>query len=205
MPHYAIVVDLDHCTGCKGCEVACKHQNAVPLGERWNRLMLCGPYGTFPNISQYYMPVNCQQCENAPCVEVCPVGASYRDPETNKVLIDTDACIGCQACLSACPYSCRDWNVEKSVVEKCTLCEELTSQGELPHCVKVCSVQCRYYGDLDDPESDASKAIAAKPDAVHKLADSGNSPTNVYLLSERYCEWHGDEFLCDDVYGHAHA
>jgi Fe-S-cluster-containing dehydrogenase component len=205
MSHYAIVVDLDHCTGCKGCEISCKNENAVPLGERWNRLMLCGPYGTFPNISQYYMPVNCQQCENAPCIEVCPVGASYREDETGKVLIDADACIGCQACLSACPYSVRDWNPEKGIVEKCNLCEHLTSQGELPHCVRNCSVRCRYYGDLDDPESDASKAIAAKPDAVHKLADSGNHPTMVYLLSEKYCAWHGDEFLCDDVYGHAHA
>lgn len=197
MSHYAIVVDLDHCTGCKGCEVACKHQNAVPLGERWNRLMLCGPYGTFPNISQYYMPVNCQQCENAPCVEVCPVGASYRDPETNKVLVDTDLCIGCQQCLPACPYSCRDWNEEKAVVEKCNLCEELTSKGELPHCVKVCSVQCRFYGDLDDPESDVSKELAKYDEScIHTLPDSGNAPLTKYIITSM----HGQDAWQPDVF-----
>ena len=65
--------------------------------------------------------------------------------------------------MMACPYGVRDWNKAESVVEKCTLCQHLTAAGEKPQCVKVCSVQCRFYGDLDDPESDASKAIAAKP------------------------------------------
>ena len=184
-----IVVDLDHCTGCKGCEIACKNENNIPLGERWNRLLLCGPYGEFPNLSQYYLPVMCQQCVDAPCVNVCPTGASYRDPDTNVVLVDKEKCIGCKYCMMACPYGVRDWNKAESVVEKCTLCQHLTAAGEKPQCVKVCSVQCRFYGDLDDPESDASKAIAAKPDAAHRLKDFGNGPSTVYLLSDKYCEW----------------
>ena len=184
-----IVVDLDHCTGCKGCEIACKNENNIPLGERWNRLLLCGPYGEFPNLSQYYLPVMCQQCVDAPCVNVCPTGASYRDPDTNVVLVDKEKCIGCKYCMMACPYGVRDWNKAESVVEKCTLCQHLTAAGEKPQCVKGCSVQCRFYGDLDDPESDASKAIAAKPDAAHRLKDFGNGPSTVYLLSDKYCEW----------------
>ena len=184
-----IVVDLDHCTGCKGCEIACKNENNIPLGERWNRLLLCGPYGEFPSLSQYYLPVMCQQCVDAPCVNVCPTGASYRDPDTNVVLVDKEKCIGCKYCMMACPYGVRDWNKAESVVEKCTLCQHLTAAGEKPQCVKVCSVQCRFYGDLDDPESDASKAIAAKPDAAHRLKDFGNGPSTVYLLSDKYCEW----------------
>ena len=184
-----IVVDLDHCTGCKGCEIACKNENNIPLGERWNRLLLCGPYGEFANLSQYYLPVMCQQCVDAPCVNVCPTGASYRDPDTNVVLVDKEKCIGCKYCMMACPYGVRDWNKAESVVEKCTLCQHLTAAGEKPQCVKVCSVQCRFYGDLDDPESDASKAIAAKPDAAHRLKDFGNGPSTVYLLSDKYCEW----------------
>jgi len=190
MTRNCIVVDLDHCSGCRGCEIACKNENAIPLGERWNRLLLCGPYGEYPDLSQYYLPAMCQQCQNAPCVNVCPTGASYRDPETNIVLIDKAKCIGCKYCMMACPYGVRAFNKENKVVEKCTLCSHLLAEGEKPFCVQECSTQCRYYGDLDDPESDASKAIAAKPDAVHRLKDFGNHPSTVYLLSEKYCAWH---------------
>lgn len=189
MSRYALVIDVDHCTGCKGCEIACKNENNIPLGERWNRLLLCGPYGKYPDLSQYYLPTHCQQCGNAPCVEVCPTEASYRDPETNIVLVNKEKCIGCKYCMMACPYGVRAWNPKEHVVEKCTLCQHLTSAGELPQCVKVCSVQCRYYGDLDDPNSDASKALAAKSEHVHRLKDFGNSPASAYILQAKYCEW----------------
>lgn len=190
MTRNCIVVDLDHCTGCKGCEIACKNENSIPLGERWNRVLLCGPYGDFPNLSQYYLPVMCQQCADAPCVNVCPTGASYRDPDTNVVLVNKEKCIGCRYCMMACPYGVRDWNKAEKVVEKCTLCEHLAGTGELPFCVSQCSVQARFYGDLDDPASDVSKAIASKPNAVHRLKDFDNHPSTLYLLSEKYCEWH---------------
>lgn len=189
MSRYALVIDVDHCTGCKGCEIACKNENNIPLGERWNRLLLCGPYGKYPDLSQYYLPTHCQQCGNAPCVEVCPTEASYRDPETNIVLVNKEKCIGCKYCIMACPYGVRAWNPKEHVVEKCTLCQHLTSAGELPQCVKVCSVQCRYYGDLDDPNSDASKVLAAKSEHVHRLKDFGNSPASAYILQAKYCEW----------------
>lgn len=199
MSHYCIVVDLDYCLNCKGCEIACKCENNLPLGERWNRVLTCGPYGTFPDLSQYYLPVMCQQCENAPCVHVCPTGASYRDPETDIVLVDKEKCIGCKYCMMACPYGVRSWNKEEKVVEKCTLCPQRTSAGELPFCVATCASGCRFYGDLDDPNSDASKAIAAKPDAVHHLKDSGNNPTTVYLLSSRYGDWHEEADMWHDT------
>ncbi|MBE6466487.1 4Fe-4S dicluster domain-containing protein [Denitrobacterium detoxificans] len=189
MSHYCIVVDVDHCTGCKGCEIACKNENNIPLGERWNRLLLCGPYGTYPNLSQYYLPVQCQQCENAPCVNVCPTGASHRDPETNIVQIDKEKCIGCKYCMMACPYSVRSFNEAERVVEKCTLCPQLTSQGKPPKCVRNCSVRCRYYGDLDDPESEVSKLLASRAEDVHHLKDFGNKPSSFYILQKKYCDW----------------
>ena len=192
MSHYCIVVDLDRCIGCKACEIGCKNENGLPLGERWNRTLVCGPYGDFPNLSMYYLPTMCQQCDNAPCVNVCPTGASYRDPDTNIVLIDKEKCIGCKYCMMACPYGVRSMNPKERVVEKCTLCQHLTSQGELPMCVYTCCGDARFYGDLDDPESDASKALAAKPDAVHRLKDFGNHPQTAYLLSAKYAEWRED-------------
>jgi Fe-S-cluster-containing dehydrogenase component len=190
MSRYCIVVDLDHCLNCKTCEIACKIENGLPLGERWNRVLTCGPYGTFPDLSLYYLPVMCQQCQDAPCVSVCPTGASYHDSDTNIVLVNKEECVGCKYCIMACPYGVRSWNKDEKVVEKCTLCSQRTSVGELPFCVEICPTGCRFYGDLDDPDSDASKAIAAKPDAVHQLKDFRNAPSTVYLLSSRYGDWH---------------
>lgn len=155
-----IVVDLDHCTGCKGCEIACKNENNIPLGERWNRLLLCGPYGEFPNLSQYYLPVMCQQCVDAPCVNVCPTGASYRDPDTNVVLVDKEKCIGCKYCMAACPYGVRIQIEKTGVIEKCRFCWYEGEPGNPPACVGTCISGARVFGDLDDPESDISREIA---------------------------------------------
>lgn len=192
MSRYCLVIDLDKCIDCKACEVGCKLENGLGLGDYWSRVLTCGPYGTYPDLSMYYLPVMCQQCENAPCVEACPTGASYRD-EDGIVLVNTDACIGCQLCMSACPYGVRSYNAERNVVTKCSLCKERREKGEVPFCVYTCCGDARYFGDLDDPESDASKAIAAKPDAVHRLNDYGNHPSTVYLLSPKYGAWHGAE------------
>ena len=135
-----------------------------------------GPTGTFPDIEQYFLPVMCQQCEDAPCVHVCPTGASYRDPDTNIVLVDKEKCIGCKYCMMACPYGVRAWNTAEACVEKCTLCQQLDE----PYCVTNCAVGARFYGDLDDPDSDAAKAVAAAdPADVHHLKERGEQPCDV--------------------------
>ena len=190
MPHYAIVIDSNLCTGCLSCEVACKQENGVALGQYWNKVILRGPEGDFPHLKMHWIPSMCQQCAEAPCVHVCPTGASYRDEKTNIVLINKEDCIGCQYCMMACPYGVRSWNKAENVVEKCTLCTQLTSNGELPACVSGCPGHARFYGDLDDPESDASKRIAAAdPADVHVLEDVGNHPQTKYILSPRIGEW----------------
>lgn len=189
MAHNCIVVNLDKCTGCYGCEIACKMENDVALGEYWNRVVEVGPFGDYPEITRYKLPSMCQQCEDAPCVHVCPTGASYRDGD-NVVLVDREKCIGCKYCMMACPYGVRNWNVETRTVEKCTLCGQLTSQGELPACVKSCAAGARFYGDLDDPDSDASKELARyDEDAIHTLEDVGNKPATRYIYSRQYGEW----------------
>lgn len=187
MTRNAIIVDLNRCIGCYGCEVACKQENDVALGEYWNKLVECGPFGTHPHITGYFLPTMCQQCEEAACVDVCPTGASYRDEETGIVTINREECIGCKSCLAACPYGVRSYNDELNTVGKCTLCGHLTANGEKPACVKACCGGARYYGDLDDPESEASKVIASYPaEEVFQLADSGNKPSTVYILSKKY-------------------
>lgn len=189
MARNCIVVNLDRCTGCFGCEVACKMENGVALGERWSKVFTVGPVGEYPDMTRYALPTMCQQCENAPCVSVCPTGASYRDGN-NVVLVDKEKCIGCKYCMMACPYGVRSWNTDERVVEKCTLCGQLTAKGELPACVHNCPGGARFYGDLDDPNSDVSKALAAADaSAMHSLTDVGNKPATRYILSSRYAEW----------------
>ena len=127
MARNCIVVNLDRCTGCFGCEVACKMENGVALGERWSKVFTVGPVGEYPDMTRYALPTMCQQCENAPCVSVCPTGASYRDGN-NVVLVDKEKCIGCKYCMMACPYGVRSWNAAEKCAEKCTLCGHLTSK-----------------------------------------------------------------------------
>ncbi len=189
MAHYAIVVDLDRCIGCHGCEIACKNENNIALGEYWNKVVERGPFGEYPDLEMYFLPTMCQQCQDAPCVNVCPTGASYRDAD-GMVLVDKEKCIGCKYCMMACPYGVRSWSPSEHVVEKCTLCGQLTSVGEEPKCVAACCASARFYGDLDDPNSDASKALAAAgADSVHRLKDVGNGPQTAYILSAKYAEW----------------
>lgn len=186
-----LVVDLDRCTGCDTCVVSCKYENGLDLVVCWNRVGVVGPTGDFPDVEQYYLPVQCQQCENPQCVKVCPTGASYRDEKTGVVLIDKSKCIGCQYCMMACPYDVRIYREDAHVVEKCTLCSQRTVQGEAPACVVNCCAGARLYGDLDDPTSDVSKAIAAAGgDAVRHLPDPGDSnPATVYILHDDIAHW----------------
>ncbi|WP_449133072.1 4Fe-4S dicluster domain-containing protein [Senegalimassilia anaerobia] len=190
MSHNCIVVNLDRCTGCFGCEIACKMENNVALGQRWSKVFTVGPVGEYPNMTHYALPTMCQQCKDAPCVHVCPTGASYRDSNTNVVLVDKEKCIGCKYCMMACPYGVRSWNKTEKCVEKCTLCGQLTSAGKLPACVKSCAAGARFYGDLDDPNSDVSKELAKYPaEAVHTLEDQGNGPCMHYILSTSIGQW----------------
>lgn len=192
MPHYAIVVDLNRCIGRHACEVSCKDAHNIDLGIYYNRVKQESPVGEFPHLQMYYLPMLCQQCDSAPCVEVCPVGASFRD-ENNVVLIDEEKCIGCQVCISACPYGARTYNEATNVVEKCTLCTDLTANGELPACVSACCASARFYGDLDDETSDAAQALSMADAAdVWRLPDSGNGPQTAYILSARYATWNED-------------
>lgn len=125
----------------------------------------------------------------AECVKVCPTGATYRTDD-GQILVNKEKCIGCKMCMAACPYGARSYNADTNVVEKCTLCQHLQAVGEKPACVKVCCAKARFFGDIDDPESDVSKAIAAAgPENVHSLPDSGNHPTVRYILHKKTGDW----------------
>lgn len=196
-----LVIDLDRCSGCDTCVAACKHENNIDLGVKFSRVTAVGPTGTFPDIEMYWLPMQCQQCANPGCIEVCPTGASYRDEETGVVLINAEDCIGCGSCLTGCPYGVRSLNPNTNVVEKCTLCSHKVHDelGWEPACVHNCCCGARYFGDLDDPESSVSKAVAAAGEEnCHKIYDPGSlEPSTIYILSAKTAAWQDEPVEVD--------
>ena len=161
---YGMVIDTTRCMGCQTCAVACKVSNDVPGELYWAHVEgldgdLYRPTGTFPKVKMNFRPTLCNHCADAPCVKVCPTGASYRT-EDGVVPVDAEKCIGCKYCMAACPYQARIVQESTGVVEKCRFCWENGEPGNPPACVGTCISGARVFGDLDDPESDISKAIA---------------------------------------------
>ena len=127
----------------------------------------------------FFVPKLCNQCERPPCVQVCPVGATFRTPD-GVVLIDHDYCIGCQYCVQACPYGVRIFNREDGVTDKCTWCYHRITRGLRPACVEACPVGARIFGDQDDPESPISKFLRENRTRVLK-PEMGTSPNVFYI------------------------
>ncbi|WP_041272016.1 4Fe-4S dicluster domain-containing protein [Desulfitobacterium hafniense] len=203
---YAMAIDLKRCVGCHTCSVACKMANNLPNEIWWNRILTVGgeamdtAAGTFPNNTLEYLPVNCQHCANPACVKACPVGATYQREEDGVVIQDYDQCIGCRYCMVACPYSgVRQFNWKKpeyhvdfavgdanitphqyNTVSKCTFCVHRLAEGKKPACMELCIGRARYFGDIDDPESEVSKAIQGRT-YFHLLEEKGTRPHVYYL------------------------
>lgn len=205
--HYGMVIDLYRCIGCQACSFACKQSNNLPDDIWWSRTLTVGGEtmdtagGTYPDNTLSYLPVSCQHCENPACVKVCPVGATYKNSATGVIRQDYDKCIGCRMCMAACPYTgVRSFNWEepkhyldfkigdeeapvhqKHVVEKCTFCYQRTSQGEAPACMKLCPGRARFWGDLENPESEVSKLIKTR-EYKQLLPERDTSPSVYYLV-----------------------
>ena len=157
MARYGMVIDETKCVGCHACRVACQNQNNLRENEAFNYLVE-KEFGTIPNFSREFFPVQCQHCDNPPCVSVCPTGASRKRKDGVVVVNDKD-CIGCKYCIAACPYNVRIIRKE-GYVDKCCFCIELVEAGGTPACVTTCMTGVRMFGDLDDPKSDISQFVA---------------------------------------------
>ena len=127
----------------------------------------------------FFVPKLCNHCEHPSCVQVCPVGATFKTKD-GAVLIDHTYCIGCQYCVQACPYGARTFNYEQQVTDKCTWCYHRITKGLQPACVEVCPVNARIFGDLMDPTSSIRKFIRDNRVQVLK-PETGNSPTCFYI------------------------
>ena len=206
MTRYGMAIDTARCTGCNRCSMACLTEHNLPNGVLWTNARTEGgdffrtPGGTYPDgLSCTFYTLGCQHCDSPSCLEVCPTGATQKR-EDGIVWVDAEQCIGCQACIKACPYEGVRTLVDAepayqldfkigdqtladhvgNTVEKCTFCKERIDRGERPRCVDVCYAHARYFGDLDDPESEVSKVLAER-DSERMLENEGTSPC-VYLL-----------------------
>ena len=211
-------LDLSRCIGCRRCVYACVEENnqsrdpqihwisvlRFKKGEKWVDLVESEKYYNpekVPEEGYFYMPVQCQQCKNPPCVRACPTQATWKEPD-GIVVIDYNWCIGCRYCMAACPYGARHFNWTdpgrksgeinpqthylgnrpryKGVVEKCTFCIQRTRNGRYPACVEACPVGARKFGNLLDPNSEIRYAIEHK--RVFRLKEDLNTYPKFYYF-----------------------
>jgi molybdopterin-containing oxidoreductase family iron-sulfur binding subunit len=211
-------LDLSRCVGCRKCVYACVQENnqsrtpqvqwitvlRFKKGEKWIDLENSEKYYNpkeVPEKDFFYMPIQCQQCENPPCVRACPTKATWKEPD-GIVVVDYNWCIGCRYCMAACPYGARRFNWAKpnipekelnpdthylgnrprykGVVEKCTFCIQRTRAGKYPACVEVCPVGARKFGNLLDPKSEIRYLIENK--RVFRLKEDINTEPKFYYF-----------------------
>ena len=196
-----LVIDLDVCVGCHACAVNCKEWNTGGQGAALADTDAYGakPDGTWLNRIHTYevtpadapaqivhFPRSCLHCEQAPCVTVCPTGASYKRAQDGVVLVNEDWCIGCGLCAWSCPYGAREMDAVAGVMKKCTLCidriynENLEEIDRVPACVRTCPANARHFGDLADENSAVSQLVAERG-GFDLMPEQQTKPVNKYL------------------------
>jgi molybdopterin-containing oxidoreductase family iron-sulfur binding subunit len=213
-------LDLSRCVGCRRCVYACARENNNSRAKpqiHWIRVLemekergvdlthaeVYYETPTVPRPGKFYMPVQCQQCRKPPCVKACPTQATWKEPD-GIVVVDYGWCIGCRACMAACPYGARHFNWSagtlppaelnpdqhylgnrprpRGVVDKCTFCIQRSRKGRYTACVEACPVGARKFGNLLDPEDEIRKVIETKRVLVLK-EDVGTEPTFFYFYA----------------------
>lgn len=165
-PKWVKVVDQTRCIGCHACTTACKSENQVPLGVTRTYVKYVD-VGIFPNTRRAFQVTRCNMCEHAPCVTACPTSAMYRRAD-GIVDFDKRICIGCKACIAACPYDAIFINPEDHSAEKCNFCAHRLDIGLEPACVVVCPTEAILVGDLSDPTSKVSQIVQREAVAVRR-------------------------------------
>ena len=171
-------VDTRRCFGCHGCEVSCKSENDVPLGN-FIRQTFYQDVGKYPKVARMFLPMSCQHCEDAPCIKACPCGALHKQ-SGGTVAVDYNICCGHGTCVEVCPYGAIYLDPVAKQAVKCHNCYHRTEAGLEPACVSTCPSEALHFGDLNDPESkinktmDEAEAVTGKPKQLR--TEKGTSP-----------------------------
>jgi Fe-S-cluster-containing dehydrogenase component len=199
---YGMVIDLKKCIGCDTCTVACKATNATPRGISWNRVLKYET-GKYPHSKLNFLPITCMHCEKPECLKACPTGATIKRDD-GILMIDSDKCTGCRYCMVVCPYTARRFfdrlvtyypehmtpfeklgyqNHTRGIVQKCDFCLERVEQGLQPSCVVSCTANARFFGNLNDPDSEVSRLIRERKGFVLS-PERGTKPSVYYLPAD---------------------
>ncbi|MBF0343440.1 MAG: 4Fe-4S dicluster domain-containing protein [Nitrospirae bacterium] len=137
----------ERCIGCCACEIHCKTENDVPVGARLSKIVPVGPIitGSVPRMS--FIFTTCFHCKEPWCVEVCPSGAMQKRQADGIVYVDAEACVGCMACIDACPWAIPQCNDDTGKVIKCDYCRDRTGSGLKPACVTGCTTGALHWGE----------------------------------------------------------
>ena len=190
---FGMLLDLNRCTGCNACIIACKQENDLPprldalpgsKGISYIRVEPVGPEGEYPELSMHYLPITCMHCADPPCLEACPAEAIYKRDD-GIVLIDREACTACEDCVEACPYNAISMDIEQEVARKCTLCAERIDQGHQPACAAACNAGAMMFGNLADAKEDISRAIKENQDDCFTLKPESKTDPSIYYLKFR--------------------
>lgn len=204
---WGFLVDLNRCTGCNACAVACKTEYDVRLGY-FRGGVITYDEGTYPDAKRSFVPWLCNHCKTPPCVDVCPVEpvfgtitfpsgqkvsyrarATYQRPD-GLVLIDQDRCVGCGKCVTACPYQARYLDPVKPAggdpsrfaADKCTLCTHRLEEGVVPSCVNTCPASARLVGNLNDAASEINQRIASAGNEVSTILPAAGTEPQVFYI-----------------------
>src|SRR5262245_49217156 len=188
MPRFGFAIDNRVCIGCHACTVACKSEHDVPLGvnRTWVKYV---EKGEFPDTRRFFNVQRCNHCEDAPCVEICPVTSLYTRPD-GIVDFDNSRCIGCKACMQACPYDALHLDPATQTAAKCNYCTHRVDAGYEPACVVVCPVGAIVSGDLDD-QSGKLAQLQSMQRVQFPKTEKGTKPKLFYVG--------GDEAAIDPV------
>ena len=170
---WAKVIDQRRCIGCHACTIACKSENEIPSGVT-RTFVKQVESGNFPAVERHFQVTRCNQCNNPPCVEACPTSAMYQRTD-GIVDFNKSVCIGCKACIAACPYDAIFINPEDEAAEKCNFCAHRIDVGLEP----ACPTEAILIGDLNDSSSAVARAVAREPVTVRR-PEKGTRPKLFY-------------------------
>lgn len=160
MSKYYVTQDIKRCIGCRACETHCKTKNSVPDGSSYCKMMQVGPRNVknIPVTDFVYMA--CFHCEQPWCVAACPTGAMQRRQKDGIVFVDANLCVGCKACMTACPWGVPQWNLQTGRVGKCDLCKDRIEEGLEPACVTKCTTGCLSFERPDEASKEKRQRFA---------------------------------------------